>query len=100
MYIHTNPITRGEQIAIAKARQLTDFKWTPLRDITTYTIKDGYAVIPAGKEVSGFPYSSTEATDKFIAENVKFDTFLSTIPNPDRIQGRCQMRKKQRYVSK
>ena len=83
MYIHTEPKTRGEKTAIAKARQLTDFKWTPLRDIPTYTIKDGHAVIPAGKEVTGFPYSSTEATDKFITENVKFDTFLSTIPNPD-----------------
>ena len=83
MHIHTNPTTRGEKIAIAKARQLTDFKWTPLKDIPTYTIKDGHMVIPAGKEVTGFPYSSTEATDKFISENVAFDTFLSAIPNPD-----------------
>lgn len=83
MYIHTEPATRGEKIAIAKARLLTDFKWTPLRDIPTYTIKDGHSVIPAGKEVTGIPYSSTEATDKFVAENVMFDTFLSVIPNPD-----------------
>ncbi len=83
MHTHTNPTTRGEKIVIAKARMLTDFNWTPLRDIPTYTIKDGHGIIPAGKEVTGFPYSSTEATDKFIGENVNFDTFLSVIPNPD-----------------
>ena len=83
MYIHTEPTTRGEKIAIEKARLLTDFKWTPLRDIPTYTIKDGHSVIPAGKEVTGIPYSSTEATDKFVTENVMLDTFLSAIANPD-----------------
>ena len=83
MYTHTNPVTRGEKIAIAKARQLTDFEWTPLRDISTYTIKDGYGIIEAGKTVTGFPYSSTEATDKFIGQNVSFETFLSVIPNPE-----------------
>ena len=83
MHTHTNPTTRGEKIAIARARLLTDFQWTPLRDIPTYTIKDGHGVIPAGKTVTGFPYSSTEATDKFIGQNVSFETFLSAIPNPE-----------------
>lgn len=54
-----------------------------MRDIPTYTIKDGHGVIPAGKTVTGFPYSSTEATDKFIGQNVSFETFLSAIPNPE-----------------
>lgn len=83
MYTHTKPTTEAEEIVLARARMLTDFRWTPLRDVPTYTIQDGHGVIPAGTKVTGFPYSSTEATDKFIAENVSFETFLSVIPNPD-----------------
>ena len=57
MYTHTKPATKAEEIVLARARMLTDFRWTPLRDIPTYTIQGGHAIIPAGKEVTGFPYS-------------------------------------------
>ena len=30
----------------------------------------------------GFPYSSTERTDKFFTENILIETFLSAIQNP------------------
>lgn len=61
---------------------MTDFKWTPLRDIPTYTKKLGKTVLPAGVEITGFLYSSTERQDKFFCENISFETFLSAIPNP------------------
>ena len=56
--------------AIKRARQLTDFKWTPVKDFPAYTKKDGNFLFPAGEELTGFPYSSVEREDKFIMENI------------------------------
>ena len=74
------PDTRAKKAIIARSRQLTDFKWTPIRDVPTYLRNVGNTVLPAGIEVTGFPYSSTELTDKFFTENVSFESFLSAIP--------------------
>ena len=82
MLISSLPKTAAEAAALRRARQLTDFRWTPLRDIPTYTKKDGNFLLPAGVEVMGFPYSSTELQDKFIGENVTVESFLSQISNP------------------
>lgn len=79
----TLPDTPAKAATIARSRQLTDFKWTPIRDVPTYLRNVGNTVLPAGVEVTGFPYSSTELKDKFITENVFFESFLSAIPNPD-----------------
>ena len=68
--------------AIQRARQLTDFQWTPVKDIPTYTKKLGNTVMPAGKPLIGFPYASEERTDKFLCENVTFKSFLTAISNP------------------
>lgn len=76
------PDTLQKKAVILRARQLTDFKWSPVRDIPTYSRKEGHTVLCAGAELVGFPYSSTELTDKFITENVSIETFLSAIPNP------------------
>ena len=82
MLIHTRPQTVAEAAVIARAKQLTDFVWTPLRDVPTFMRATGQTVLPAGVEVKGFPYSSTELQDKFFTENVSIETFLSAIPNP------------------
>jgi hypothetical protein len=74
--------TPAQKAVIRRARQLTDFCWTPIRDIPTYTKKDGNTVLPAGKPIRGFLYGSEEQNDKFFCENVSFETFLSTIQNP------------------
>lgn len=78
-------ILYGKDAALARARLLTDFKWTPVRDVPTYTRDAGNGVLPAGAEVTGFPYSSLEMTDKFITENVSIETFLSAVSNPDSV---------------
>ena len=84
MLISTKPKNAAEAAVLARARQLTDFKWTPVRDVPTFLSLDkGNGVLPAGVEVTGFPYSSTERIDKFFCENVSFETFLTAIPNPD-----------------
>lgn len=82
MLLSTKPVTAAEKAIICRSRQLTDFKWTPLRDIPTYTKKLGNTVLPEGEVVTGFPYASEEYNDKFICENVSFESFLSAVSNP------------------
>lgn len=80
--IKVKPTSVAQEAALARARQLTDFKWTPVRDVPTFHRVEGQKVLKAGEEVTGFPYSSTEKEDKFFTENVSIETFLSAIPNP------------------
>lgn len=82
MLISTQPRTDAEKAIIRRARQLTDFCWTPIRDIPTYTKQIGNTILPAGEPIQGFLYGSEEKNDKFFCENVSFETFLSAIPNP------------------
>lgn len=77
------PDSPGKANILARAAQATDIRWTPVRDVPTYTKATGKTVLPAGVEVTGLPYSSTEPTDKFICENLTFETFLSAVSNPD-----------------
>ena len=83
MITSTQPKNEREAAVIARARQLTDFVWTPVRDVPTYLNEVGNTVLLAGEQVTGFPYSSCETNDKFFCENVSFETFLSAIPNPE-----------------
>ena len=82
MLISSSPKTKAQEGVRMRARQLTDFKWTPLRDIPTFTRKEGNWLFEAGRELTGFPYSSVEVEDRFITENVSFESFLSAIANP------------------
>ena len=82
MYTHTIPSTAAEKAAIARTRMLTDFEWVPCCDMPAYIKDQGHTIIKKGTPVTGVPYSSTEETDAFIAENVSIRTFLTAIPNP------------------
>ena len=53
--ISTLPDTPAKAAVIARSKQLTDFKWTPLKEVPTYLRNVGNTVLPAGVEVSGFP---------------------------------------------
>lgn len=81
----TVPQTQWQRDAIARARQLTDVTYTPVRDIPTYVASKKKGVLEAGTEYKGMPYSSTEVADKVICENVSFETFLSAVSNPDSV---------------
>jgi len=83
MLISTKPDSKGKEAAVFRSRQLTEFVWIPVGDIPIYTKTEGKTKLPAGVEVKGMIYSSTETVDKFIAENVSFETMLSVIANPD-----------------
>ncbi len=82
MLISTKPKNDTERAILERSRQLTDFKWTPVRDVPTYIMKEGNTFIPEGIEVTGFPYASEVRNDKFFCENVSFETFLTSIKNP------------------
>jgi len=77
--------TDAKKWALARARQLTEFKFTPLKDVPTALSKTERGVFETDKEYKGFPYSSTEENDKFLCENVSFETFLSALSNPDSV---------------
>ena len=83
MLFSTLPTTDAERAVIARARQATDFKWVPVADMPSYTTKKGNYIIPKGEPITGFPYSSTEKTDKFITDNISIYSFISAISNPD-----------------
>lgn len=76
-------ISEGKKAVIHRAELLTQYEWTPRRDVPVYTKKTGKTVLPAGKLVKGMIYSSTEPTDKFVVENVSFETFSAIVNNPD-----------------
>ena len=82
MLIGMKPKSTAEAAVLARARQATDFVWTPICDVPTFIRAEGATVLPAGKEIKGFPYSSTERKDKFLPENVSFESFLTAIANP------------------
>ena len=76
MLFSAKPDSKGKEAVIFRSRQLTEFRWTPAGDIPVYTLKTGKTKLPAGMEQLGMLYSSTEPTDKFIGENISFETFL------------------------
>lgn len=75
--------SEGKKNVLQRARLLSEFEWTPIGDIPVYTKLTGKTKLAAGSKQKGMIYSSTEPTDKFITENVSFETFLSAISNPD-----------------
>ncbi len=81
------PETRAKAEIIRRSRFITDTEWTPLRDIRSHPIRNPEEphYHKAGVTVRGMPYSSVEAVDKFIGENVSFHTFISALDNPDSI---------------
>lgn len=83
MLISTKPDSKGKEAVIFRSHQLTEFKWTPIRDVPVYIKKAGKTKLSAGEERQGMLYSSPEPTDKFITENISFETFLTIIANPD-----------------
>ena len=83
MLISTKPDTKGKEAVIFRSRQLSEFVWTPKGDIPVHLNKVGKTRLQAGEQQRGMLYSSMEPTDKFITENVSFETFLSVVANPD-----------------
>lgn len=81
----TLPDTEGKKAVIRRARQLTEFHWTALGEIPTFMTNTGKTAFVRGERYKGVIYSSTEATDKFICENISLESFASAIKNPDSV---------------
>ena len=78
--------------AIKRAKQLTGFKWTPLRDISTRLAgklptlpSEAFGAFEEGKEYQGIMYSNCTSDDKFFGDNVSIETYLSALANPDSV---------------
>lgn len=78
-----NNLSKGKKNVLYRARQLTEFEWTPVCNVPVYTKKTGKTILPAGELVKGMIYSSLEPTDKFVCENISFETFSTIVNNPD-----------------
>lgn len=85
MLHRVKPNSAGKAAVLARSAQLTEFKWVPLADIPTYTRATGKTVHAAHTEITGMLYSSPEPVDKFIWENVSFETLMSALSNPDSV---------------
>ena len=80
-------LTPGQLAAVKRADQLTGFKFTPVTDGMDSALAktSAYTTFEKGKEYQGIPYSSCESNDKFICENVSFETLLTALANPDSV---------------
>lgn len=81
----TLPTTQGQKNVLARAKQLSDFKFTPSGRIPTKDLEYDNTYFEPGVEYTGVPYASCEVNNKFIGENVTLDTLASAIENPDSV---------------
>lgn len=81
--MNKNNLSKGKENVLYRARQLTEFEWAPVCDVPVYTKQTGKTVLSAGTLVRGMIYSSLEPTDKFVCENISFETFSTIVNNPD-----------------
>ena len=81
-------LAEGQLAAVKRADQLSNFEFTPVADgmATDYSSSNANkTTYSKGRTYVGLPYSSCEPNDKFICENVSFETFLTAVANPDSV---------------
>lgn len=87
---HDKPSSKGMENVLKRAKQLVAIKWTPIRCFPTSTIyrdTDGVrhdidTFITAYNPQQGINYSSVRRYEKFVGDNVLFETYLSALANP------------------
>ena len=82
MTIDDEPSSQGVANTLKRAKQLVEIKWTPVRDFPKLASKTEQGLYPANEVVTGIPYSSVRAYDKYIPYNVSLKTFMSALENP------------------
>ena len=90
MLYSDKPISKGVENALKRAKQLIEIKWTPVRRFPTSTIysdinqvrHDVDTFISAYNPQRGVNYSSVRCYEKFVGDNVLFETYLSALSNP------------------
>ena len=84
------PISKGVENVLKRAKQMTEIRWTPRERFPTGMIihDENHKRIDidmfAGKfrPQKGVNYSSVRCYEKFVGDNVRFETYLSAISNP------------------
>lgn len=89
--IYDVPRSEGVKNLLARAKRITEFKWTPSQELCIKRDSDGwpyFAPAKSGKapkkpeEQTGLPYSSARVANKFVGIDITFDTFLTAVQNP------------------
>ena len=91
--IHDIPAHKGIENGIKRAKQMTDFRWTPVKDlpaVDTFTGMNREREYHSFRLVPWFPqkgmvYSSVLKTQKFVGFNVSFETFVSALSDPESV---------------
>lgn len=84
------PISKGVENALKRAKQMAELKWTPVARFPSGMVirdKDNKRVdidMFTGKysPQKGVTYSSVRCYEKFVGDNVLFETYLSAVSNP------------------
>ena len=87
------PTSQGMENALKRARQMVDFRWTPIRPVPAGTPNlhvggdKGCAdcFLPALRPRYGVIYSSVRQYEKYVGVNVSFETFTTALANPDSV---------------
>lgn len=86
---HDIPSSKGVENALRRAKQLTEFSWTPVEKFpagqhinTTEGRTRAEFFLPSWKPQKGINYSSPRKTEKYVGFNVSFETFASALANP------------------
>ena len=85
---HAVPSSQGVANAIRRACQLTDVRWTPLRNMPGVMAADGvyqYVEFEAGKEYTGIPYSGVIDTDTYVGLNVSLESFMTALQSENSV---------------
>lgn len=90
---HDKPAHKGIENAVKRAKQMTQFRWTPVKDmpaVETFTGMDRVREYHPKRLIPWFPqqgmvYSSVLKTQKFVGFNVSFETFVSALSDPDSV---------------
>lgn len=68
---------------IARAREMVDIRWTPVRDLNGFSDpEDPLTVYHAGQTYNGIPYGQQVSSGTWVPHNTSFDTFLQAVANP------------------
>ena len=87
---HDKPVSKGVENALKRAKQMVELKWTPIRRMAASTIYrdinevrcDVDTFFSAYRPQQGVNYSSVRCYEKFVGDNVLFETYFAALANP------------------
>ena len=87
---HDKPASKGVENALKRAKQMVELKWTPIRRMAASTIYrdinqvrcDVDTFYSAYRPQRGVNYSSVRCYEKFVGDNVLFETYFAALANP------------------